>query len=138
MVTMTTPDVNIVVIDFKTSKGKEMVVPNEDGSYTILINSRLSYDSQLKAYKHAMRHINNNDFEKSDVQPIECSAHELSSKEEFPVPAQQYVDRIKKLQAERRQTQRQMKKDQERVQFIIDNCDMFRRAENLYLYGDNL
>ena len=61
---MTTPDVNIVVIDFKTSKGKEMVVPNEDGSYTILINSRLSYDSQLKAYEHAMRHINNNDFEK--------------------------------------------------------------------------
>lgn len=138
MVTMTTPDVNIVVIDFKTSKGKEMVVPNEDGSYTILINSRLSYDSQLKAYEHAMRHINNNDFEKSDVQPIACPAHELSSKEEFPVPAHQYVDRIKKLQAERRQTQRQMKKDQERVQFIIDNCDMFRRAENLYLYGDNL
>ncbi len=138
MVTMTTPDVNIVVIDFKTSKGKEMVVPNEDGSYTILINSRLSYDSQLKAYEHAMRHINNNDFEKSDVQPIECSAHKLSSKEEVPVPAQQYVDRIKKLQAERRQTQRQIKKDQERVQFIIDNCDMFRRAENLYLYGDNL
>ena len=44
---MMTPDVNVVVIDFKTCKGKEMVVPNEDGSYTILINSRLTYASQI-------------------------------------------------------------------------------------------
>lgn len=135
---MTTPDVNVIVIDFKTSKGKEMVVPNEDGSYTILINSRLTYDSQLKAYEHAMRHINNNDFEKSDVQPIEYSAHELSSNEEITVSAQQYVEQIKKIQAERRRIQRQIKKDQKRVQFIRDNCDMFRRAENQYLYGDDL
>lgn len=133
-----TPDVNVVVIDFKTCKGKEMVVPNEDGSYTILINSRLTYDSQLKAYEHAMRHINNNDFEKTDVQPIEYSAHKLSSNEEVPVPAQQYIERIKKLRAERRRIQRQIKKGQERVQFIMDNCDMFRRAENQYLYGDDL
>lgn len=135
---MMTPDVNVVVMDFKTSKGKEMVVPNEDGSYTILINSRLTYASQLKAYEHAMRHINNNDFEKTDVQPIEYSAHELSSTEEVPVPAQQYIERIKKLQAERCRIQRQIKKDQERVQFIMDNCDMFKRAEHQYLYGDDL
>lgn len=134
---MMTPDVNVVVIDFKTCKGKEMVVPNEDGSYTILINSRLTYASQLKAYEHAMRHINNNDFEKSDVQPIECSAHELSSKED-PVLAHQYAEQIKRLQAERRRIQKQMKKDQKRVQFIMDNCDMFRRAEHQYLYGDDL
>lgn len=135
---MTTPDVNVAVIDFKTCKGKEMVVPNEDGSYTILINSRLTYASQLKAYEHAIRHIHNNDFENPDVQSIEYSAHGLSSAEEAPVPAHQYIERIKKLQAERRKTQRQIKKDQERVQFVMDNCDMFKRAENHYLYGDDL
>ncbi len=133
-----TPDVNVVVIDFKTGKGKEMVVPNEDGSYTILINSRLTYASQLKAYEHAMRHINNNDFEKTDVQPIEYSAHNLSSAEDVPTSAQQHIEKIKKIQAEHRRTQKQIKKDQKRVQFIIDNCDMFRRAEDQYLYGDDL
>lgn len=135
---MTTPDVNVTVMDFKTCKGKEMVIPNEDGSYTILINSRLTYASQLKAYEHAMKHINDNDFEKSNVQSIEYSAHELPSPEETPMPAHQYIERIKKLQAAHRKIQRQIKKDQERVQFIMDNCDMFKRSENHYLYGDDL
>lgn len=135
---MMTPDVNVAVIDFKTCKGKEMVVSNEDGSYTILINSRLTYDSQLKAYEHAMRHIRNNDFEKSDVQEIEYSAHRLSAPEEKPVPAHQYIEHIKRLQKEHRKIQRQLKINQERIQFLMDNCDMFERAEKKYLYGDDL
>ena len=53
-----TPDVNIVLmdIDFKTN---EVVTENEDGSYTIVINARLSEDGRAQAYKHAMQHINN-------------------------------------------------------------------------------
>lgn len=70
-----TPDVNIVVIDFKTSKGKEMVSVNEDGSYTILINARLSYSAQLKAYEHGMKHICGDDFQKENVQQIEYETH---------------------------------------------------------------
>lgn len=54
---LTTPDVNVVLMDFPSKKGNEMVVPNEDGSYTILINAGLNYESQLKAYEHAMSHI---------------------------------------------------------------------------------
>ena len=42
-----TPDVNVILVDFPNG-GNEMVVPNEDGSYTLLINARLSYDGQLK------------------------------------------------------------------------------------------
>lgn len=42
-------------MDFPSKKGNEMVVPNEDGSYTILINAGLNYESQLKAYEHAIR-----------------------------------------------------------------------------------
>lgn len=54
----------------------EQIVKNKDDSYTILLNARLSREKQLEAYCHAMRHIENGDFEKDDVQEIETAAHE--------------------------------------------------------------
>ncbi|MCD2493310.1 hypothetical protein LQE92_11865 [Lacrimispora sp. NSJ-141] len=54
-----------------------MVSENEDGSYTILINARLSDAGRLRAYEHAMKHISDNDFQKEDVQTIEAAAHEI-------------------------------------------------------------
>ena len=53
----------------------EVVTENEDGSYTIFINSRLNYEKQMKAYLHAMKHITGDDFQKDDVQSIEYLAH---------------------------------------------------------------
>ena len=53
----------------------EVVTENEDGSYTIFINSRLNYEKQAKAYLHAMKHITGDDFQKDDVQSIEYLAH---------------------------------------------------------------
>ena len=53
----------------------EVVTENEDGSYTIFINSRMNYEKQMKAYLHAMKHITGNDFQKDDVQSIEYLAH---------------------------------------------------------------
>ena len=129
-----TQDVNVVVMDFKTSKAKEMVSFNEDGSYTILINSRLSYEGQLKAYEHAMKHIRENDFEKTDVQKIEYDAHSNL----VPESAKEYLERLQALKRRRRSIQRQIKKDEKRVQFILENCDIFRRAEHYYLYGNDL
>ena len=70
-----TPDVNMSVVDFKNTKLKEMVTINDDGSYTIFINARFSQEEQMKAYKHAMHHIDCSDFWKSDVQEIEQEAH---------------------------------------------------------------
>lgn len=132
-----TQDVNVVVIDFKDIRGNEMVSVNEDGSYTILINARLSHTGQLEAYKHAMKHIQEEDFQKSDVQTIEYTAHDLPENV-VPEPAKEYLERIKRLQAEHRRIKRQIERDKKRVQFIMDNCDMFRRAEHQYLYGDDL
>ena len=71
-------DVNIVLIDFPT-RGKEMITENEDGSFTVLINARLSYEEQIKAYEHAMRHVENADFTKKDVQIIESNTHNQAS-----------------------------------------------------------
>ena len=53
----------------------EVVTENEDGSYTIFINSRLNYEKQMKAYLHALKHITGDDFQKDDVQSIEYLAH---------------------------------------------------------------
>ena len=56
-------------------KFKEAVSCNEDGSYTILIRDDLPREEQLRAYAHALRHIQGNDFEKDNVQEIEKDAH---------------------------------------------------------------
>lgn len=74
-----TPDVNCNIINFPNF-GNEMVIQNEDGSYTVLINAKLSNIGRLNAYKHALKHIFENDFEKYDVQEIECEAHGMSYK----------------------------------------------------------
>ena len=66
--------VNVFLVDFPT-KAHGMVTANEDGSFTILLNARLSLSQQRKAYRHEMWHIKNHDFEKSDVQEIEYQAH---------------------------------------------------------------
>ena len=54
---LTTPDVNVVLMDFPSKKGNEMVVPNEDGSYTILINAGLNYESQLNGVSYELSKI---------------------------------------------------------------------------------
>lgn len=68
---------NVQVLDFKTTCGTELVTPNEDGTYTVLINARMSYEMQRKALLHALKHILNDDFEKENVQQIEAAAHGL-------------------------------------------------------------
>ncbi len=130
---MMTPDVNVVVIDFKTARGNEMVTCNEDGSYTILINARLSYVGRLKAYEHAIRHIREDDFQKEDVQSIEHTAHQLDTTDTIPESAKRYLDKIQQFKKEQKKIQRQIKRNQERVKFSMDNCDLYNLTEHHYL-----
>ena len=56
-------------------KVHEAVCPCFDG-YTIYLNARLSQLQQEEAFRHAMRHIENSDFEsEEDIQTIEARAH---------------------------------------------------------------
>ncbi|WP_251392829.1 hypothetical protein [Mediterraneibacter agrestimuris] len=55
----------------------EVVTENEDGSFTIFVNSNLCESKRLKAIKHAFQHIMNRDFEQSNVQEIESYAHDM-------------------------------------------------------------
>lgn len=50
---------------------EEQVIFNEDGSYSILINSRLNHERQMLAYQHALTHIMNDDFSKEYADDIE-------------------------------------------------------------------
>lgn len=51
----------------------EQVTSNDDGSFSIIINSRLNYERQILAYQHALRHIMENDFSKACADDIEKS-----------------------------------------------------------------
>ena len=61
----------------------EQIVKNRDDSYTIFINARLSHNKQLEVYKHALKHIENGDFEKYDADSIELDAHDMEESLKF-------------------------------------------------------
>ena len=66
-------DVFVYIVDLP-DQVDEMVTPCLDG-YTVYLNARLSYAGRVRAYHHAMRHIDRNDFEAENVQKIEEEAH---------------------------------------------------------------
>lgn len=53
----------------------ERVIKNNDDSYTVLLNSRLSHERLMEAYSHAIEHIQNDDFENTNADTIEFNAH---------------------------------------------------------------
>lgn len=134
-----TPDVNTFLVNFPTP-GNEMVVQNEDGSYTILINARLSQDGQLKAYQHALSHINNEDFEKTEIQNIEYQAHDSNLAEKTAlVPVNKYKKNIKRLQRERKKIQKALKEKKKEIDVItaLYGPDCFAKAaRDNWLYGE--
>ena len=67
-------DINVQLMDMDTMV-PEQLVKNADDSYTIFLNAKLSRDSQIKYYYHALNHIRGNDFCETDVQEIEGEAH---------------------------------------------------------------
>lgn len=63
---------NVHLIDLPTGV-KETVCKNEDDSYSIFLNAKCNYETHLKSYQHALRHIEGRDFDKDDVQEIEIN-----------------------------------------------------------------
>lgn len=78
-------DYQVHLISFPTKKVREAVVENEDGSYTIFIDSALTAERQRKAFRHAMKHILGDDFRKHDVNQIEKEAHNFEIASELCV-----------------------------------------------------
>lgn len=65
-----TEAIGVYFIDMDTAVD-EQIVFNEDGSYSIFINSRLNWERQMIAYQHALEHIMNDDFSKECADEIE-------------------------------------------------------------------
>ena len=74
IITFLPPEIIVVLIDFPV-RGRELVTKNGDGTYTVLINARLSDYAQREALDHAVEHIRRGDFDKDNVQEIEQKAH---------------------------------------------------------------
>lgn len=70
-------DVFVEIIDLGSSTIPETIVKNDDGSYTVFINARFSFEHQQESIQHALRHLEHNDFDKDNVQQIEFEAHQL-------------------------------------------------------------
>lgn len=69
-------EIIVHLIDFpKEKKVHEAVTLNPDGSYSVFIDARLSAEGQVREYEHALKHIEDGDFQKPDVQLIEAAAH---------------------------------------------------------------
>jgi len=72
-------DVFVYLNEDMPEGAREMVCPNPDGTYTVLINGSLRKEDQVQAFWHAVRHIDHNDFERVEecgIQAIEAEAHE--------------------------------------------------------------
>ena len=63
------------MIDFPTTKVRACITENEDGDTIIFVNAKLAHDERIRGYLHEMRHKNNNDFRKENIQEVERDAH---------------------------------------------------------------
>lgn len=71
-------DIFVHYIDFKNSIPATSTV-NDDGSYSIFINSRLSDSQQADGFIHELKHILQLDFESRDrnIDVLEHYAHKV-------------------------------------------------------------
>jgi hypothetical protein len=68
-------DIFVTMVDLPATV-KSYVVANADQSYTIVLNSKLSYEQNMISYKHELEHIRNGDYEKKcSADFIEINAH---------------------------------------------------------------
>lgn len=133
-------NISVHIIDFKSAGIDEQVILNQDGSYTILIDARASYEAQAAAYEHAMSHIRNGDFQKDDVQQIEAAAHGI----EAPAPVIQMEEIKPRKKARTKENRKVWSKVNRQRREMQDYCYMmgmefedylYRRWEEKKLYG---
>ena len=62
-------DYFVYIVPFPVWNTGGMVMPNDDGTFSIYINSRLSADRQREALIHELKHIADGDF--YNERPIE-------------------------------------------------------------------
>lgn len=67
-----------VIVDNMDTCIPEQISANYDGSYTVMLNARMTYESNKHSMEHAWNHVRRNDWEREDdVQQIEEDAHNV-------------------------------------------------------------
>lgn len=82
--------VNVQILDFGNSI-PAAVTANDDGSYSIFINARISYENRIQAYQHELRHILNHDFDTNDINNATVNEIELSTHDEREFAKDNYI-----------------------------------------------
>lgn len=54
-------DVHIYYVDMPCSVASN-IVENPDGSFTLYLNSRMTYERNIKGYLHEIKHLKNDDL----------------------------------------------------------------------------
>ena len=127
-------DIFVEVIDFgKDVRAAEMVVKNEDGSFTVFLNARVSHDKQMEALEHGVRHVTNDDFSKTDVQQIEADAHRIVQRRQQQESSQEQARlerRKQRMERRRRKALRELrKKNEETVRRLAEYQDFVAEME---------
>lgn len=66
-----------VIYEDMPSKIKGFTIKNGDDTFTIIINGRLNAEQQRSIFLHELKHINDGDFDKDDIDDVEFSAHKM-------------------------------------------------------------
>ncbi len=70
-----TPDVNTLLMDMPVTI-PAFVKVNSDNTYSVVLNSRLTQERLLQAYRHELKHIIRGDYDKKySADLIELYAH---------------------------------------------------------------
>lgn len=117
--------VYVYLIDGMPPRTHEMVTPCADG-YTVYIDAALDNEHRIKAYEHALEHIERGDFDMdniADVQQIEAMAHKIEYKEE-----------LARLRKERKKLKAALRKKDRQIRFLQEQgFDFMAAAEERWL-----
>lgn len=70
-------DYFVRVVDFPVCSCGGAVTPNDDGTFTVLINARLSHEKNKQSMRHELKHIEHDDFWRDvPVEQMEKEANE--------------------------------------------------------------
>ena len=72
---MMTPDVNTLELNLPVTIAG-YTVSNADNTYTVVLNSRLTFERRIQAYTHELQHILHGDYDRMvDVGILEFYSH---------------------------------------------------------------
>lgn len=70
-------NINTVMANMPT-KIRAYTVANQDNTYTVVLNSNLTFEQNKASYKHELYHINNGDYDDNRrIERLEIYAHGL-------------------------------------------------------------